>query len=133
PGRDHLHQGRPLRLRQAGPDDADHKGRRFRGGRLNPTCRACAPAAPVQPAQKPPAGLLCFKECGLLAMSPCPFCTEDVMASRYFSPSIGNWPEDAREAAQLVVDQYGEPDEVTDSWISWHQPGPWKRIVASRQ
>lgn len=55
------------------------------------------------------------------------------MASRSFSPSISSWPEDAREAAQLVVDQYGEPDEVTDSWITWHRPGPWKRIVASRQ
>lgn len=49
------------------------------------------------------------------------------------SPAIAQWPEDAREAAQLVVDQYGEPDEVTASFVVWHKPGPWKRIVASRQ
>ncbi|MCP8894695.1 hypothetical protein KYK29_07110 [Shinella daejeonensis] len=25
-----------------------------------------------------------------------------------------NWPEESREAAQLVIDQYGDPDEITD-------------------
>jgi len=48
------------------------------------------------------------------------------------SSAIASWPQDAREAAQLVVDQYGEPDEITDSHVVWHKPGPWKRIVASR-
>lgn len=43
-----------------------------------------------------------------------------------------NWPEESREAAQLVIDQYGEPDEITDSQLTWNKPGPWKRIVASR-
>src|SRR5689334_15396907 len=43
---------------------------------------------------------------------------------------IQSWPEASREAAQLVVDQYGEPDEMMDSQLVWHHPGPWKRIVA---
>lgn len=43
--------------------------------------------------------------------------------------SIQSWPEEAREAAQLVIDQYGEPSEMTDSQLVWHRPGPWKRIV----
>lgn len=55
------------------------------------------------------------------------------MSSKAISPSISEWPEDAREAAQLVVDQYGEPNEVTESWVVWHEPGPWKRIIASRE
>lgn len=42
------------------------------------------------------------------------------------------WPEESREAAQLVMDKYGAPDEGTDSQLIWHQRGPWKRIVASR-
>lgn len=42
------------------------------------------------------------------------------------------WPEESREAAQLVLDKYGEPDELTPSQLIWHQPGPWKRMVASR-
>jgi hypothetical protein len=42
------------------------------------------------------------------------------------------WPEEAREAAQLVIDKYGEPDEATDSVLIWNAPGPWKRMVAYR-
>jgi len=46
---------------------------------------------------------------------------------------IGTWPEESREAAQLVIDAHGEPDEVTESLLIWHRAGPWKRIVASRE
>jgi hypothetical protein len=46
--------------------------------------------------------------------------------------TIQAWPEESREAAQLVIDAYGEADEVTDSQLIWHQPGPWKRIVATK-
>ena len=42
------------------------------------------------------------------------------------------WAEDAREAAQLVIDKYGDPDESTDSLLIWNERGPWKRIVAYR-
>ena len=43
-----------------------------------------------------------------------------------------DWPQESREAAQLVIDAYGEPDEVTATQLTWHRPGPWKRIVASK-
>lgn len=49
------------------------------------------------------------------------------------SPTLASWPDDSAEAAQLVIDQYGEPDEVTETQLTWHRPGPWKRIVASRE
>lgn len=49
------------------------------------------------------------------------------------APAIADWPEDAREAAQLVFDQYGEPDEISDTHVTWFEPGPWKRIVASKE
>jgi hypothetical protein len=42
------------------------------------------------------------------------------------------WPEESREAAQLVIDKFGDPDEATDSVLIWDRPGPWKRIVAYR-
>lgn len=45
---------------------------------------------------------------------------------------IRDWPEESREAAKLVIDTYGEPQEMTASELVWHRPGPWKRIVASR-
>ncbi len=48
------------------------------------------------------------------------------------SPLIQDWPEESGEAAQLVIDAYGEPDESTDTQLTWHSPGAWKRIVASR-
>ncbi|MGB7479448.1 MAG: hypothetical protein WA924_03910 [Burkholderiaceae bacterium] len=48
------------------------------------------------------------------------------------SQIIENWPEESREATQLVIDKYGEPQEATETLLIWHKPGPWKRIVASR-
>jgi hypothetical protein len=48
------------------------------------------------------------------------------------SQRIRTWPEEAREAAKLVIDKYGEPDEVTNSQLLWHNRGGWKRIVASK-
>lgn len=42
------------------------------------------------------------------------------------------WSEDAREAAQFVIDKYGEPDEATDSVLIWNDRKPWKRVVAYR-
>jgi hypothetical protein len=48
------------------------------------------------------------------------------------SQTIQGWPEESQEAAQLVIDQYGEPDEATETLLTWHQVGAWKRIEASR-
>lgn len=43
-----------------------------------------------------------------------------------------DWPQESREAAQLVIEQYGQPNEISDSQLIWNKPGPWKRIVASK-
>ena len=48
------------------------------------------------------------------------------------SEIIRGWPRESREAAQLVIDKYGEPDEATDSQLVWRKCGEWKRIVASK-
>jgi hypothetical protein len=45
---------------------------------------------------------------------------------------IETWPEEASEAASLVIDAYGEPHEASASQLTWHNVGPWKRIVAQR-
>jgi hypothetical protein len=45
---------------------------------------------------------------------------------------LDTWPEAAREAASLVVEQYGQPAETTDSELIWYGVGGWKRIVAQR-
>jgi hypothetical protein len=44
---------------------------------------------------------------------------------------IGRWPDEAREAAELVIEQYGEPHEATSTRLQWNAVGPWKRIVAT--
>jgi len=54
------------------------------------------------------------------------------MAQRTAADIIEGLPEESREAAQLVVDKYGEPQEATDSYLIWHSPGPWRRMVASK-
>ena len=43
-----------------------------------------------------------------------------------------DWPEESREAAQLVLDAHGDPDEVTDTQLLWHDTGGWKRIIATK-
>ena len=48
------------------------------------------------------------------------------------SERIKSWPEESREAAQLVIGKYGEPNEITDTQLTWHKRGPWKRIVATK-
>lgn len=48
------------------------------------------------------------------------------------SEIIRDWPKESRESAKLVIDKYGEPDEATESQLIWQEPGPWKRIVASK-
>lgn len=45
---------------------------------------------------------------------------------------IADWPEESREAAKLVIKQYGEPTELTPSRLTWFDVGPWKRIEAQR-
>jgi len=48
------------------------------------------------------------------------------------SSTIQTWPEQSREAAERVIEKYGEPDEATDTQLVWHGRGAWKRIVASK-
>jgi hypothetical protein len=31
-----------------------------------------------------------------------------------------------------VIDAYGEPHEATGSLLTWHDVGPWKRVLASK-
>lgn len=54
------------------------------------------------------------------------------MAVAHRSQLIESWPQESREAAQLVIDAHGEPDEVTENQLIWHDVAPWKRIVATQ-
>lgn len=54
------------------------------------------------------------------------------MTTRTGTDIIAGWPEGSREVAQLVIDKCGEPHESTSSQLTWHEVGPWKRMVATR-
>src|SRR5215212_9824301 len=57
--------------------------------------------------------------------------TEIPMTAEYGSRCIESWSHQSREAATLVVAQYGKPDKVTEAQLTWHNAELWKRIVAS--
>lgn len=47
---------------------------------------------------------------------------------------IEDWPAESREAATLVIERYGEPDEATPTHLQWtSNAGEWKRIIAQRE
>lgn len=48
------------------------------------------------------------------------------------SEVIRGWPKESREAAELVLEALGAPDEATESQLTWHDRAPWKRVVATR-
>lgn len=54
------------------------------------------------------------------------------MTDQQGSDIVRDWPDESREAAQLVIDAYGEPHEFTTSVLIWRDIGPWKWVLASR-
>jgi sporulation protein YlmC with PRC-barrel domain len=45
---------------------------------------------------------------------------------------ISNWPQAAQQAAQQMIQKYGQPDGVTPSMLTWTNKGQWARIIAFR-
>lgn len=46
---------------------------------------------------------------------------------------IGDWPGYSRKTARTLLDKYGDPDEVTNQRLVWHDNGPWKRTILHRE
>jgi hypothetical protein len=40
---------------------------------------------------------------------------------------IQNWKETPQKAAHAMIKKYGQPQEVTEERLVWHDNGPWKR------
>jgi hypothetical protein len=47
--------------------------------------------------------------------------------------TIQSWPADAKKAAEMTLQKYGEPDEVTPERLVWNGNGPWKRTIITRE
>ena len=44
-------------------------------------------------------------------------------------PDLSGWPQAAQDAAEHMMETYGDPAEVTDTMLIWGQTGPWKKTV----
>lgn len=42
------------------------------------------------------------------------------------------WPETPRNVAHKMIDKYGLPNEATESVLTWHNNGVWKRTLLFR-
>lgn len=45
---------------------------------------------------------------------------------------IKDWNAMSKKAANLTVEQYGPPNEATESRLIWYNNGPWKRTIVYR-
>lgn len=42
------------------------------------------------------------------------------------------WPKTPSETAKAVIGRYGPPQEASPNMLVWHQTGPWKKMILSR-
>ncbi len=40
-----------------------------------------------------------------------------------------NWSPSAKKAMRMMIDKYGQPDEVSASQLVWHNNGVWRRTI----
>ena len=45
---------------------------------------------------------------------------------------LADWPAAPKTVAEGLLDRYGLPNEATPSQLIWHNNGPWKRTVVTR-
>ncbi|UFU00504.1 hypothetical protein KO561_06065 [Radiobacillus kanasensis] len=45
---------------------------------------------------------------------------------------VKEWNAMSKKAAYLTIDQYGPPNEATESRLIWYNNGPWKRTIVYR-
>ena len=45
---------------------------------------------------------------------------------------VDDWPAKPREAASAMIAKYGQPHEATPTMLVWHNVGPWKHTILSR-
>lgn len=46
--------------------------------------------------------------------------------------TIRAWPKVSQQAAQKLIEKYGEPSAISDRMLIWHDNGPWKRTIVHR-
>ena len=69
----------------------------------------------------------------LIIATPLLHANEREMQSPDARTTIQSWPKEARKAAEMMIQKYGQPDEVTAMRVVWHDNGPWKRTVVTKE
>ena len=57
----------------------------------------------------------------------------DANAQRDARNIVHSWPTDARKTAETAIQKYGQPNEVTSERIIWHNNGPWKHTIVTKE
>lgn len=47
--------------------------------------------------------------------------------------NVDNWPETAKEAANAMIEKYGEPHEHTESMLIWNNTGPFIKTIVYKE
>jgi hypothetical protein len=48
------------------------------------------------------------------------------------SSLVAGWPAKSQEVANAIISKYGQPNEATATMLVWHNSGPWKHTILSR-
>jgi hypothetical protein len=48
------------------------------------------------------------------------------------SSLVAGWPAKSQEVANATIAKYGQPHEATATMLVWHNNGPWKHTILSR-
>ena len=68
----------------------------------------------------------------ILASMPPPPPSPPAATSGSLADLLASWPSHPRDAANTLIAQYGEPNEVTATKLTWFNNGPWKRTIVYR-
>jgi hypothetical protein len=69
----------------------------------------------------------------LIMATPLLLATEREMKSPDARTTVQSWPKEAKKAAEMMIQKYGQPDEVTAMRVIWHDNGPWKRTIVTKE
>jgi hypothetical protein len=69
----------------------------------------------------------------LIMSTPVLHATERGMSSSDASTTVQSWPKEAKKAAEMMIQKYGQPDEITAMRLVWHDNGPWKRTIVTKE
>jgi hypothetical protein len=58
--------------------------------------------------------------------------TVTVISMDFVESVINDWNAMSKKAANLTIEQYGPPNEATQSRLIWYKNGPWKRTIVYR-